>query len=40
MAQLALIAQRRRALEAEAFRLGAKLYRKRPRASRERVALG
>jgi CHAD domain-containing protein len=40
MAQLALIAQRRRALEAEAFELGAKLYRKRPRAFRERVALG
>jgi hypothetical protein len=39
MAQLALIAQRRRALEAEAFQLGARLYRKRPRAFRERVEL-
>jgi CHAD domain-containing protein len=39
MAQLSLIAQRRRALEAEAFKLGAELYRKRPRAFRQRVAL-
>jgi CHAD domain-containing protein len=39
MEQLSLIAQRRRALEAEAFELGAKLYRKRPRAFRKRIAL-
>jgi CHAD domain-containing protein len=40
MEQLSLIAQRRRALEAEAFVLGAKLYGKRPRAFHKRVALG
>jgi CHAD domain-containing protein len=40
MQQLSLIAKRRRALEAEAFILGADLYSKRPKTFRRRIALG
>ncbi len=40
MEQLGLIARRRRALEAEAFILGAALYRQKPKTFRKRMALG
>jgi CHAD domain-containing protein len=39
MQQLSLIARRRRALEAEAFALGARLYRQKPKAFRRRLRL-
>jgi hypothetical protein len=40
MEQLGLIARRRRALEAEAFILGTRLYRQKPKKFRRRMALG